>query len=483
MIPEHNSLLSILIVEDNPGDLFLLEETLGLTRLPIEHIYRARSAAEAIDVLSANRISVVLLDLSLPDSSGFNSFVNINEYASTIPIIVLTGLADMDMALETMANGAQDYLIKSEFDERLLSKSIQYSIERNRIRESLRESNESYRNLFFNNPLPIFIWNPDNYEILELNDAAHEQYGYTRQELLQMTVLELRDETDFDKIKEFAREFKQTGVVRKSGIWTHRKKNGEAMTLDISSHKIDYKGITAVLAIHNNITETIRLQEKLEEEKILKQKEINEAIIKVQEKERNEISTELHDNVNQQLTVAMMYIASAQQKSPEAVELLKQSSGFILNAIEEIRKLSQTLVTPLIKHFGLSKAIEGLLDDVLAVNTFQIDSRSDSFYEEDISYEFKLSIFRIVQEQMSNIIKYSNAENVNIRLDRDDANITMLIVDDGIGFLTTQPRKGIGLHNIISRADLYNGIVDIQSSPGKGCSIHIRFPLDKNILL
>ena len=235
MIPEHNSLLSILIVEDNPGDLFLLEETLGLTRLPIEHIYRARSAAEAIDVLSANRVSVVLLDLSLPDSSGFNSFVNINEYASTIPIIVLTGLADMEMALETMANGAQDYLIKSEFDERLLSKSIQYSIERNRIRESLRESNESYRNLFFNNPLPIFIWNPDNYEILELNDVAHEQYGYTRQELLQMTVLELRDETDFDKIKEFAREFKQTGVVRKSGIWTHRKKNGEAMILDIRS--------------------------------------------------------------------------------------------------------------------------------------------------------------------------------------------------------------------------------------------------------
>ena len=191
----------------------------------------------------------------------------------------------------------------------------------------------------------------------------------------------------------------------------------------------------------------------------------------------------MHDNVNQQLTVAMMYIASAQQKSPEAVELLKQSSGFILNAIEEIRKLSQTLVTPLIKHFGLSKAIEGLLDDVLAVNTFQIDYRSDSFYEEDISYEFKLSIFRIVQEQMSNIIKYSNAENVNIRLHRDDANITMQIVDDGIGFLTTQPRKGIGLHNIISRADLYNGMVDIQSSPGKGCSIHIRFPLDKNILL
>lgn len=483
MIPENSTFLSILIVEDNPGDLFLLEETIRLTRLPVEHIYKAKSAAEAIIVLSEKHISVVLLDLSLPDSSGFNSFFNINEYASTIPIIVLTGLADMEMALETMANGAQDYLIKSEFDERLLSKSIQYSIERNRIRESLRESNESYRNLFFNNPLPIFIWDINTFQILELNDVAHEQYGYTRQELLEMTVLDLRAEEDFDKIKDFAREFRETNVIKKTGIWTHVKKNGEEMILDISSHKIEYRNKVAILAIHNNITETIRLQEKLEEEKALKQKEINEAIIKVQEKERNEISTELHDNVNQQLTVAMMYIASAQQKAPEAAELLKQSSGFILNAIEEIRKLSQTLVTPLIKHFGLSKAIEGLLDDVIAVNTFQIDYRSESFYEEDISYEFKLSIFRIVQEQMSNIIKYSNAEFVTIRLNRETGNIYLSIVDDGVGFVTTQPRKGIGLHNIISRADLYNGIVSIESEPGKGCGIYIQFPLEKNILL
>ncbi len=474
MIQENSALLSILIVEDNPGDLFLLEETLRLTRLPVEKVYKARSAAEAITVLSENRISVVLLDLSLPDSSGFDSFLNINEYASTIPIILLTGLADMEMALETMANGAQDYLIKSEFDERLLSKSIQYSIERNRIRESLRESNESYRNLFFNNPLPIFIWDVNTFRILEVNDIAQAEYGYTRQELLQMSILDLRNEND--KVMEFAKEFRETDISKKTNIGTDLKKNGEAMILDISSHKIDYKGRLAVLAIHNNITETIRLQEKLEEEKLLKQKEINEAIIKVQEKERNEISTELHDNVNQQLTVAMMYIASAQQKSPENFELLKQSSGFILNAIEEIRKLSQTLVTPLIKHFGLSKAIEGLLDDVIAVNTFQIDYRADSFYEEDISYEFKLSIFRIVQEQMSNIIRYSNAENVNIRLSRNSEFINLSIVDDGIGFITSQPRKGIGLHNIISRADLYNGIVELQSAPGKGCSISINFP-------
>ncbi len=483
-IPENTTLLSILIVEDNPGDLFLLEETLRLTRLPFENVFKASSTAEAIGMLDKHDISVVLLDLSLPDSSGFNSYSQVEAHASSIPIIVLTGLADTELALDTMASGAQDYLIKGEFDERLLAKSIQYSIERNRIRLSLMESNESYRNLFFNNPLPIFIWSLDTLEILEVNDMAQQEYGYTRDELLHMNVLQLRPDEQHEKVKIFVKEFKETSIAKKSAIWQNKKKNGELLILDISSHKIDYKGEAAILAIHNNITEKIRLEEKLAEEKILKQKEITEAMIQVQEKERYEISTELHDNVNQQLTVAMMYIASAQQKNPDSAEILKQSSGFILNAIEEIRKLSQTLVSPMIKHFGLGKAVEGLLEDISAVvNTLQIDLTADTFYEEDIKYDFKLSIFRIVQEQMNNIIKHANAKHVNIELKRTERTVLIKIQDDGVGFDFNQQRKGIGIYNIISRSDLYNGVVDIQTAPGKGCAISIVFPIQIDMLM
>ncbi len=481
-IQENTPAISVLIVEDNPGDLFLLQETLRLTKLPFENVYKATSAAEAIDALGRYTVDVVLLDLSLPDSTGFNSYFQVNDHAEDIPIIVLTGLADTELALETMSNGAQDYLVKGEYDERLLAKSIQYSIERNRIRLSLIASNESYRNLFFNNPLPIFIWDLHTLEILEANDVAQEEYGYSREELLEMSVLDLRLPKFHDSIRAFAKEFLENDISKKSGIWEHKKKNGETLILDISSHKIEYKGKASVLAIHNNITERVRLEEKLEEERLLKQKEINEAMIQVQEKERYEISTELHDNVNQQLTVAMMYIASAQQKSPESAELLKQSSGFVLNAIEEIRKLSQILVTPLIKHFGLSKAIESLLDDISFVNTLQIDLVADAFYEEDIKYDFKLNIFRIVQEQMNNIIKHAKATHVNIELMRNNHMIYLKIADDGVGFDVNQQRKGIGIYNIISRSDLYNGIVDIQSSPGNGCGIYITIPISEDLL-
>lgn len=482
-IHETHPALSVLIVEDNPGDLFLLEETLRLTNISFSKILKATSAAAAIDVLKTQEVSVVLLDLSLPDSSGFNSYAQINEFADSIPIIVLTGLADTELALETMAKGAQDYLVKGEYDERLLAKSIQYSIERNRIRLSLIESNESYRNLFFNNPLPIFIWDMETLAILEVNDVAQEEYGYNREELLEMTVLDLRKAEYHDKLRTFAKEFQRAETLKRSGIWEHINKNGETMVQDISSHRIEYKGHPAILAIHNNITAKVRLEEKLEEERLLKQKEINEAIIRVQERERYEISTELHDNVNQQLTVAMMYIASAEQKFKDESGLLKQSSGFILHAIEEIRKLSQTLVTPLIKHFGLSKAIEGLLDDISAVNTLQIDLTADAFFEDDIKYDFKLSIFRIVQEQMNNIIKHAQATQVNIELMRNNQMIYLKIADNGVGFDSNQQRKGIGLYNIISRAEVYNGVVDIQTGPGKGCGLYITFPLHKEIFV
>jgi CheY-like chemotaxis protein len=142
---DNRSPLSILIVEDNPGDLFLLEELLRGSTLPVKQLIKVTSAGEACKVLQKEEINLVLLDLSLPDSNGLQSYEIVDEYAGSIPIVVLTGLIDMEIALETMASGAQDYLIKGEFDEKLLEKSIQYSIERKKSQESLRESIDRYK--------------------------------------------------------------------------------------------------------------------------------------------------------------------------------------------------------------------------------------------------------------------------------------------------------------------------------------------------
>src|SRR5690349_7317638 len=139
---DKNLHLNILIVEDNPGDLLLLEETILSTGLSIDKIHHAYHLSTAASILSQEFINLIFLDLTLPDSSGIDSFLKIYKAAEKVPVIVLTGLTDMNVATEAIAQGAQDYLIKGEFDEKLLFKTILYSIERKRNSETVRESNE-----------------------------------------------------------------------------------------------------------------------------------------------------------------------------------------------------------------------------------------------------------------------------------------------------------------------------------------------------
>ncbi len=372
-MPEPNTLLRILVVEDNPADLFVLEGLLWKTRLPISQVIRANSNAEADELLQKESPNLILLDVSLPDSVGIESFTHINQIAPAIPIVVLTGLSDMEMALDTMAAGAQDYLVKGEFDEKLLSKSIQYSIERKRNLESIRVSNERYRSLFFYNPMAIFIWDINSHEILEVNDMAEKEYGYSRDEFVKLTLWDLRTPEHYAKLKIFIEHISASIDLDSGGIWEHITKTGERIFMNIFSHRIQFNGKDAVMAIAQNVTGKLLLEKKLEEERLIKQKEIAEAVINTQEQERHDISRELHDNVNQQLTVAMMYIASAEKKQQPGSDLLRQSADFVLHAIEEIRRLSKGLVTPLIKDFGLVKAIESVLEDLTAVNDMQIE--------------------------------------------------------------------------------------------------------------
>ncbi len=611
-MPESTALLRILVVEDNPADLVVFEGLLWKTRLPISHIFRAKSNAEADALLKKEKPSLILLDLSLPDSVGIESFKHIKALATGIPIIVLTGLSDMEMALETMAAGAQDYLVKGEFDDKLLSKSIQYSIERQRNLEHMRVSNERYnivvqatsdavwelnvadqsvlwvgdnfkktfgynlvdvyeaasewvnrihpedrervhhsitaayssnnnpywkeeyrflksngqyayvldrgyilyeneqpvrmigamqditerkenaemillsekryRSLFYYNPMAIYIWDLHSHQILEVNDMAEKEYGYSREEFVKLTLWDLRTPEHYSKLKSFIEHISTSVEMDSGGTWEHITKSGERIFMEVFSHRIQYNGKDAVMAIAQNVTGKLLLEKKLEEERLIKQKEIAEAVIHTQEKERHDISRELHDNVNQQLTVAMMYIASAEKKQAPGADLLRQSADFILHAIEEIRRLSKGLVTPLIKDFGLVKAIESVLEDVTAVNEMSIDFVSDTFFEEDIHYDFKLSIFRIVQEQVNNVLKHSGANHLKIELGRNNQRIYLSIQDNGIGFDLALQKKGIGLYNITSRVELFNGTISIHTAPTSGCAMHMSFPITQAIM-
>src|SRR5665647_3002950 len=137
-------LISILIIEDNPGDQLLLRENLLGTNLLIDEIVMAESIGEGIQHLSEQNFAVIFLDLFLPDSTGLHTFLELQKVNSRIPVIIYSGLSDTQMALEAIAAGAQDFMIKGDYSCSLLEKTVLYGIERKHILDALEESNKKY---------------------------------------------------------------------------------------------------------------------------------------------------------------------------------------------------------------------------------------------------------------------------------------------------------------------------------------------------
>jgi two-component sensor histidine kinase len=127
--------LTLLMIEDNPGDAALIQE-LATEVIPVELIHVDRLAAGRAH-LASTAVDLILLDLSLPDSQGLDTFFTAQAQAPHIPIIVLTGLDDETTALEALKAGAQDYLIKGRLDARDLGRAIRYAIERGRAHQNL----------------------------------------------------------------------------------------------------------------------------------------------------------------------------------------------------------------------------------------------------------------------------------------------------------------------------------------------------------
>src|SRR6185503_17263939 len=130
-------LLTVLVIEDNPTDLFLIDQMLRSSTLRIKEIYSCDRSSDACHLLRDNQIDLVFLDLSLPDSFGIESFLNIKAVTQKVPVIILTGMSNSEVALQTLKQGAQDYLVKGEFNVSLLTKSVEYSIERKKAEEKI----------------------------------------------------------------------------------------------------------------------------------------------------------------------------------------------------------------------------------------------------------------------------------------------------------------------------------------------------------
>jgi signal transduction histidine kinase len=210
------------------------------------------------------------------------------------------------------------------------------------------------------------------------------------------------------------------------------------------------------------------------------QKLIAQAMVDAQEKERAEIGKELHDNINQILSTTKLYLELAKNDPGQRISLINRSAGNIHHAIHEIRNISRSLVPASIGDLGLQDSIADLVESIRTTRTIHVEFYPVGQFDEIISDKTKLMLFRIIQEQVNNVLKHSGARNLIIELvlEESDHSIELNITDDGKGFTPASTgKKGLGLSNITSRANLFGGKVTILSEPGNGCKLRVQIPI------
>jgi PAS domain S-box-containing protein len=178
----NEKVIRIILVEDNPGDALIIEEMLKEIYDNKFELNRFQRVDDGLKHLNED-FDIMLLDLNLPDSQGIETFNTMNKHAPELPIIILTGLIDEELAINIVSEGAQDYLVKGQIDKQLLSRSIKYSIERKRIEIDLRKSEEKYRLMVEKIESGLFLINSKN-EISYVNRQMAEMLGYNMDELI-----------------------------------------------------------------------------------------------------------------------------------------------------------------------------------------------------------------------------------------------------------------------------------------------------------
>ena len=216
--------IKILLVEDNPDDVFFLSNTLSRVTATHFHLETAPDLAASIQRLAAGDIDLVILDLTLPDSTGLESFHGLKEHAGNVPIIILSGLDDETLAVNAVHAGAEDYLVKGRADSQVITRAIFYAIERTDARKAVIKAEEKFRSIFENSVSGIFQTTPEG-RYLNVNPALARIYGYNSKEELMAHISDIGRllYVDPSRRTEFIRLMHEHGVIKDFESQVYRK--------------------------------------------------------------------------------------------------------------------------------------------------------------------------------------------------------------------------------------------------------------------
>jgi len=330
--------------------------------------------------------------------------------------------------------------------------------------EELTLSEKNFKELFDRNNDAIIINTIDG-RILKANKAASLMLEFSRDEMLKLNTADFIL-NDFDSKRE---SFHQR--LRNGEDVTFETKNitktGKIIPIEISSTLITYYGEEVLLSAGRNITERI----ETEREKL-------SIIVNTEEKERQRFAKDLHDGLGATLSAAKMYmniLKRAEPGSEKATSSLEEAVNLITKASKSAKEIAVNIRPHDLQHFGLSSSLKNFCEKINSIGTIKVNLVLTNF-DIRLEEEVELNLFRTINELINNTLKYAEADNIQINLSHHENEISLDYTDNGVGFdydETMRTKKGTGISNILYRAKLIGGKIQIKSAPWKGMSVNV----------
>jgi PAS domain S-box-containing protein len=366
------------------------------------------------------------------------------------------------------------YVLKDESGTpiRVIGALVDITQQKNVIREmevlSLIAKETSSSVMIFDKATGIISW---------VNEGFVRNTGYSLQESLGKTPWELlgglkTDKNSVNMINTYIRN--DSPFSCDLLIYTRKRKPKWQF---MSGHAIpNENGIRAdYFIISTDISERKIMEEERIINKIERQREVARVILQSQEIERNALGRELHDNIGQMLAAVNLELSHYQKYPDNNIGVIKKCRLMLAGAMKEARDLSHGMVMPRFTQDSLKDELEGLF--ACFDSSINVCLDFEKMNEITIPTAIKETIYRIAQVQLHNIGKHSKATEVAMRITNDPDGVKIMVCDNGIGFDTTQKRKGIGITNIYTRVESYNGTANFSSKPGDGCLLSVTIPL------
>ena len=257
--------IRVLLLEQNQDDVELSLRALTHDGFSVESD-GAWTSEEFEQKVHDNSYDVVLADYQLAGWTGIDALRMIERLGLNLPLILVTGMLGEERAVQCIKLGAADYVLKDQLLR--LPTAVRHALEQKAAREesarntrAREESAANFRFLFAKNPIPMMLCDRETLRYLEVNDVCVEQYGYSREEFLQMRATDIRTPEETARLAEFLRQ----DVIQPThaGIWKHRTKNGQTIETEIMLHHMDFAGRPAWLIAAINVTEKRGLEAQL----------------------------------------------------------------------------------------------------------------------------------------------------------------------------------------------------------------------------